>query len=693
MLIGAIVLALILGLLAGGNIWHLGQVRLQRLPLLAGAVVVRFATEAAISNGVEAADTYRLPLFALAYAMLLAGLWANRTQPGMSLAFVGILGNAIAITANGGFMPIWEPSLAAAQIHVDQLHSVFHVPLGPDLTANFLLHAGPLADVIPIPVPFVRNVASIGDLFLSAGLGFFLFATVVRPPQELDEEELEAVRQRLANLTAGPTTRATDFSFGTGAVRTGTQLAAGLAEAAALERPANIGGDGPALATAGAAAGAAATAAFPGTAAPPIGIERPEILERARRHPYVRLALNGSFSALWAGQLISLFGDRIHQVALFFLVLNATNSPIAVAAVAVAATLPNLLFSPIAGTFVDRWDHREVMVVSDLLRASLVLLLPIVAAASPDGSSLVLIYPLVFLITTISIFFRPARVAVLPRIVRDDELLTANSALWVGETMADIIGYPLAGLFVAFLGSALPLAFWIDAATYVASAALIWTIVVPEIQKRAEAASDSGGFFAELKAGWRFLRGESVLLANTLQATVAQFTLGTLIALTAVYARDVVVTVFEPEAVFAFLETGIGVGNLIGGVVVGLIGARFARGKLVIFGYAAAGACVAVLGTTQQLPLAIGLMIGIGIANMAYVIPSQTMFQQRTPPELMGRVVGFRFALVFGAMTLAMGIGGVLGQVFGVGPVIAISGLVTLTAGLAGILVPAVRDA
>ena len=59
----------------------------------------------------------------------------------------------------------------------------------------------------------------------------------------------------------------------------------------------------------------------------------------------------------------------------------------------------------------------------------------------------------------------------------------------------------------------------------------------------------------------------------------------------------------------------------------------------------------------------------------------------------MGRVVGFRFALVFGSMTIAMLLGSVLGQVFGPGPVMAVFGLVTVGAGLAGLLVPAVRDA
>ena len=75
------------------------------------------------------------------------------------------------------------------------------------------------------------------------------------------------------------------------------------------------------------------------------------------------------------------------------------------------------------------------------------------------------------------------------------------------------------------------------------------------------------------------------------------------------------------------------------------------------------------------------------------MIPSQTLFQRRTPPELMGRVLGLRFSVVFGAMTLAMGVGGVLGEAFGAAPVIGVFGLVTVAAGLAGLAVPAVRDA
>jgi hypothetical protein len=78
---------------------------------------------------------------------------------------------------------------------------------------------------------------------------------------------------------------------------------------------------------------------------------------------------------------------------------------------------------------------------------------------------------------------------------------------------------------------------------------------------------------------------------------------------------------------------------------------------------------------------------------MAFLIPSQTLFQERTPPELIGRVVSFRFALVFGGMSVAMGVGGLLMGPLGAGPVIAIGGVLSMAAGLGGLFVRAVREA
>lgn len=700
MLVGGILLGLVAGLAAGGRIDNLLHVRLRWVALLFLAVLVRFGTELVLARGLAPIEQLRQPLFGLAYGLLLAGLWVNRHHPGLALAFVGSLANAIAILLNGGAMPIYEPSLRAAGLGPQDVTSPFYTIIPAELPMDFILRAGPLIDLIPLPIPPFQGVASVGDLFLGAGLTFFAFAAVLRGGSQGAAPSVEPLEAGsgaagLVGLTAVARRPASTEAVPT---EPWTGLGPGLAEASALERPLVLAGSAtglaaPALVTlpTGEAEGSTAT-----TRPLPLPTGRPRLRawERfsvgLRAHPYVRLALNGSFSALWAGQLISLFGDRIHQVALVFLVLGITNSPAAVGLVFVAATLPNLVLGPVAGTFVDRWEHREVMIVADLLRAAVIVLVPLAAV-----TNVILVFPLVFLVTAISVFFRPARTAIIPRIVGRDELMAANSATWVGETIADIVGYPLAGIFVALLGAALPLAFWVDAGTYLVSAALLTVIRVAPIERpTATEGESSPGFFAELKAGWHFLRRETVLLANTLQGVVGQLTSGMLLTVAPLYAREAIVGAsFEPTAIYGFLETGIGVGNLAGGFLLGLVGARLAKGKLVIIGYAAAGLCTAALAFTGALPVAVGLMVGIGVANMVYVIPSQTLFQERTPTELMGRVVGFRFALVFGAMTLAMGAAGVLVELVGLGPVLVVSGLMTFVAGIAGLLVPAVRRA
>jgi len=690
-LLGGIVLGLVAGLIAGGRLGNLLAIRMKWLPAIFLAVVVRFGTEAALLRDVPVAETLRVPLLVFAYAILLVALWANRRLPGISIAFVGVLSNAVVIAVNGGMMPIWAPSLATAGLTPADVLSPIHYIMPPPLDAAFLAHLGPLADVVPIPVPFVRNVASIGDVVISIGLGFFLFATVLRTPTEAIEEERpapELVPEQVPGLAGSARLHGVPPAGAgiAGGIRPETGLIGGLAEASLLARPIMLGGpqaslaDGPGpLAPIEAGVGGAAGA---GVARP-----APGVAQRIRRHPYVRLALDPSFSALWTSGVISLFGDRVTQIALAVVVYGLTHSAVAVGFVFLAATLPNLLLGPLSGALVDRWDQKQVLVVSDLLRAAIVLLIPVAAV-----TNLVLVYPLVFLVTSISIFFRPAREAVMPRIVREGDLLTANSANWLAETLADVIGYPLAGLFVAFLGSSIPLAFWFDAASYLVSAALILTVRIPPLTRLAEDVTTS--VLADMRTGWRFLRGDRALLTNTAQAVVAQLSTGIVISVTFIYV-DIALQrgSLASPTVYALMEAGLGVGNLVGGFLIGLIGGRFGKGRLVIVGYAVNGACLVGLGLTGNVAAAIGLAVGIGVANMVYVIPSQTLFQQRTPRDMIGRVVGLRFSLVFGSLTVAMAASGFLTNALGVTTVLIVFGALTVAAGLGGLLVPALRDA
>jgi MFS family permease len=617
-----VLVGLVFGLAAGGRIENLVAVRLRWLPVLLFAVVLRFGVDAALGADLVP-DWLRLPAVVVAFVLLTATLLANSALPGMVAAALGTAANGIAMAVNGGWMPVWQPSLAAAGLDPNAIHSNSHVMLGAPVDASFFAHAGPLADLIAIPIPYLRLVVSIGDVFLGAGLAFFIFAAIVRAPA---------------------------LSF-----RTPRPVPAGVA------LPIDV---------------SPIPAALPAVEAAPTG---------AFAHPYVRLLTNGPFSAMWLGQLISSLGDRIHQVALVFLVAGATgSSPLALGLVFAAMTVPTFLVGPVAGALVDRWSRKRVMVGSDLIRAALVIAIP--AAATVHIG---LVFGLVFLMAGASSFFRPARAAALPQIVPDKDLLTANSAMWVADTFSDLAGYGLGGLFVAFLGPALALAFWLDGATYLASAALVAAVTIPRLRRPGPATS----ILADLVAGWRFLRGEAVLFTTTVQAVIAEYGLGALTALSPLLIAAQPLGDMDAPTAYGLFEMFMGVGLVGGGVVLGGLATRLPKGPSIIAAFTAMGVALIALALTRNLFVALTLAGVAGVANVTFVVPSQTLFQQRTPGEMLGRVIAIRLALVNGMLAVAMVSSGLLAELFGFRAVLAVCGVLTAVAGLAGLLVRPIRKA
>src|SRR5688572_32644265 len=100
----------------------------------------------------------RAPLLATGFVLLLIGLWVNRYYPGLSVAFVGILLNGLVIVINGGHMPIWATSLAAAGLTPPDVTSALHIVV-PGVASDFFVRAPILGDIIPIPIPLFQNVA------------------------------------------------------------------------------------------------------------------------------------------------------------------------------------------------------------------------------------------------------------------------------------------------------------------------------------------------------------------------------------------------------------------------------------------------------------------------------------------------------------------------------------------------------
>src|SRR3954469_3842842 len=140
MLIGGVAVGLLLGLLAGGRLDNLANIRLRFLPLLFLGVIVRFGTELGLSYGLTFFEALRVPLLGLAYGLLLFTLWRNRAYPGLVLAFVGIALNAIALMANDGYMPVWDRAFEEAGL-TGPINSQIHYILSTGDPA-FLLRLG-----------------------------------------------------------------------------------------------------------------------------------------------------------------------------------------------------------------------------------------------------------------------------------------------------------------------------------------------------------------------------------------------------------------------------------------------------------------------------------------------------------------------------------------------------------------------
>ena len=187
--------------------------------------------------------------------------------------------------------------------------------------------------------------------------------------------------------------------------------------------------------------------------------------------------------------------------------------------------------------------------------------------------------------------------------------------MWVGETIADVVNYPLAGLFVVFLAASLPLAFWFDAVTYLASAVLLATIVVPPIVRKATRrgrrvgradstrgepgrADPHGSSPTSRRAGRSSATRRS---SSRTRSRAPRRSSRSASSRSRLRHRegDHDRAGDEYRATYAFMETAIGLGKLIGGFVLGLVATRVAKGRLIIAAYTAFGALVILVGSTH----------------------------------------------------------------------------------------------
>lgn len=357
---------------------------------------------------------------------------------------------------------------------------------------------------------------------------------------------------------------------------------------------------------------------------------------------------NKNFFAFWLSQLISQFGDRINQMALVGLVASRhvgpqTGSAMELAKLLAFTIIPVFVVGPIAGVYVDRWDRKATMFLCDIIRGLLVLTIPTIWIFR---DSMWPIYAVVFLAFCLSRFYVPAKMAIIPEIVKKESLHAANSLATVTGMIAFVLGALLGGLIVEYWGARG--GFLIDAGTFFASALLISIIARPQIKpvKPAELLKAGKEMAAAYTNVWQEVRDGVVYIIHHREIRyIINLMMVLFMAVGAIY---VVIIVFIQQSFgsvtkhLGFMAVGLGVGLFLGSLAYGKWGDKKKHVETVFSSLISGGIMLFVFAFAvnmfRNVWVAQGLAVALGFVVGPIVIAANNVVHQAATQEMHGKV-------------------------------------------------------
>jgi MFS family permease len=353
------------------------------------------------------------------------------------------------------------------------------------------------------------------------------------------------------------------------------------------------------------------------------------------------------FFRFWLSQAISQVGDRVHSLALIWLVYHWSGSALAVGMILIATSLPGILVSPLAGVLCDRFSRRRIMIGADLTRCV------VVGWLAWQSQSGVLGYPGLIAATVAialaSAFFNPAALAMIPGLVARESLTRANAASQLVAGMSAVAGPLFGSALIALIG--VPLAFALNAVSFLGSALFISLVHEPE-----SARVKGVGFLDELRAGRDALR----------RAPLIGALLGPVVVINFFFAAVPVVTPVLAESVYRSGAAGLGIlmscfgAGLFAGSLLLSLGRGLRERTVALSGFTLIG--VAFLGIALSPWLAaagLGLAAvggGLSIVNITLI----TLFQKMLDDTTRGKIMALISALALSLQPVAYGVMGLI---------------------------------
>ena len=385
---------------------------------------------------------------------------------------------------------------------------------------------------------------------------------------------------------------------------------------------------------------------------------------RSRFHDLVRSLRHRNFQLFFSGQLISLIGTWMQNIAQAWLVYRLTGSSLLLGIVGFAGQIPIFLFAPIGGLAADRWNRHHVVIGTQV--ASMILAFILAALTLFHVVQVWEIVVLAALLGVVNAFDVPARQSFLIEMVVREDLMNAialNSSMFNG---ARVIGPAIAGILVARIGEG-----WCFFANAVSYIAVIIGLLMMKLGPLRTASKDSSPF-EHIAEGFRFVQRTKPILALVL--------LIGLVSLVAV-PYSVLMPIFADRVVHSgahglgILMGATGIGALLGALTLAIRRGVQGLGRVVGLSAAGFGVSLILFAFSRSLWLSVALLVPVGYGVMLQMSSSNTLIQAMVPDELRGRAMAMYTMMFMGMAPVGSLFAGALADKIGAPWTVAIGGL------------------
>jgi MFS family permease len=417
---------------------------------------------------------------------------------------------------------------------------------------------------------------------------------------------------------------------------------------------------------------------------------------------------NRPFLLLWLSQVATQVGGNMAVYGLTVIVYDATGSSSAVSVLLLTFLAPAVLFSALAGVFVDRMDRRWILLTTNLLRGLATIALFLLVR------NVLAVFILNAVISTITVFFAPAEAAMIPTLVPRSLLLAANSLFVFTLNTAFAIGFALLGPLIARLAGPEELLIVVGV-LYLAAA--VFCLLLPKSPPGgaeegraglADAEQAIGTTIRQLREGIDYIRSHTTIAWSLSYLGIAASLVGVLGVIGPRFATE---TLGLSTTDFVVVVLPMGAGVVLGVLTLNSYGRWLPRRRAIEGGMMALGILIALLtaagpisrfleGVQSQVPTSVDLSRFVSllavvvviafIAGIAYAfvaIPAQTQLQEELPEDVRGRVFGVLNMLVSVASFVPIILVGAIVDLVGTTVVIITVGLVILVLGMASIII------